>query len=118
MQDLRELIERASKVAGSDAALARMIETAPPNLAMWKSGAKPCPPADVALMASVAGLNADEWLVRAVMAKHEGTAKGEKLMRVLKASLATGAVIASSSVAAAVSKTSGLILDVARCILC
>ena len=68
-------------------------------------------------MASIAGLNADEWLVRAVVAKHEGTAKGDKLMRVLKASLLTGAVIGSSSAVAA-SMVYGTTANVLRCILC
>ena len=116
MQDLNELIERASKIAGSDAALARLISVPQPNIAMWKSGARPCPPADVALMASVAGLNADEWLVRAVLAKHEGTAKGDKLMRVLKASLLTGAAIGSGSAMAATAGAAyGMLTDFLLC---
>lgn len=116
MQNLKELIERASAKAGNDAALARLIETPAPNVAMWKSGARPCPPADVALMASVAGLNADEWLVRAVMAKHEGTPKGEKLMRVLKASLLTGAVVGSgSAMAGTISTAYGMATDLWLC---
>lgn len=84
MQDLRELIESAAKIAGSDAALAKLIDVAPPNVTMWKQGKKPCPPGDVALMAHVAGLDAGEWALRAMAAKYEGTAKGEMLMQALK----------------------------------
>jgi len=121
MQDLKELIEKASKNAGSDAALARIIGVAQPNIPMWKAGTRPCPPADVALMASVAGLDADEWLVRAVMAKHQGTPKGEKLMRVLKASVLTGAALGSgSALAATASAAYGSLIEsiaeFARCI--
>ncbi len=84
MQQLRELIEQASKIAGSNAALAKLIGAEAPNVNMWKSGKKPCPPGDVALMAHVAGLDAGEWTLRAVAAKYEGTAKGEMLMQALK----------------------------------
>ncbi len=117
MQDIAELIDRASKVAGSDNKLAKLIDAHQQHISQWRSGAKPCPPGDVALMASIAGLDADQWAIRAVVAKYEGTPKGEKLMRVLKASLLTGGVIASGSAAAAVRWTSGVV-DVLRCILC
>lgn len=116
MQDIAELIDRASKVAGSDNKLAKLIDAHQQHISQWKSGTKTCPPADVALMASVAGLNADEWLVRAVLAKHEGTAKGDKLMRVLKASLLTGAAIGSSSaMAATAAATYGMLTDLVLC---
>jgi hypothetical protein len=116
MQDIAELIDRASQVAGSDNKLAKLIDAHQQHISQWRSGAKPCPPADVALMASVAGLNADEWLVRAVMAKHEGTPKGEKLMRVLKASLLTGAVIGSgSAMAGTISSAYGMVTDLWLC---
>lgn len=84
MQQLRELIEQASKIAGSNAALAKLIGAEAPNVNMWKSGKKPCPPGDVALMAHIAGLDAGEWALRAMAAKYEGTAKGEMLMQALK----------------------------------
>jgi hypothetical protein len=123
MQDLSELIERASKIAGSDNKLAKLIEAPQTHISQWKNGNRPCPPADVALMASIAGLDADEWLVRAVMAKHEGTPKGEKLMRVLKASLLTGGVVGSGSALAATTgaafgNLTELLAQFARCILC
>lgn len=84
MQNLRELIESASRKAGSDAALAKLIDVAAPNVTMWKHGKKPCPPGDVALMAEIAGLDVGDWTLRAVAAKYEGTAKGEMLMQALK----------------------------------
>lgn len=52
----------------------------------------PCPPADVALMADIAGLDAEAWTARAVIAQHEGTEKGEALKAALKKAFAvTGA---------------------------
>jgi len=99
--DIVELIDRASKAAGSDNKLAKLIDATQPNISAWRAGTRPCPPADVALMAELAGLNADEWALRAVAAKYEGTPKGDKLKRALKALTATGAVVLSSGASAA-----------------
>lgn len=113
MKDLAELIDRASKVAGSDKKLSELIDSPQPHMSQWRKGARPCPPADVALMADIAGLNADEWALRAVAAKYEGTEKGEKLKRALKVSAATiGAVLSSGVHAGTIGG------DVLRCIFC
>jgi hypothetical protein len=100
---LDELINRASKVAGSDAALARHLEQGRQAISNWRSGRTPCPPGDIALMAALAGLDAEAWNARAVISQYEGTTKGAKLEAALKkALLATGAVLLSGSVHAAV----------------
>jgi hypothetical protein len=53
----------------------------------------------VALMADIAGLVAEDWTNRAVIAAYAGTSKGEKIARALgKALVATGAVIVTSGV--------------------
>lgn len=53
-------------------------------------------------MASIAGLEADRWALRALVMRHEGTEKGDRLLKALgKGLLATGAVIASSGASAA-----------------
>ena len=96
---LDELINRASKAAGSDSELARQLEVSRGFVSDWRHGKKKCPAADVALMAGIAGLDADAWVARAVISQYEGTAKGAKLEAVLKkALLVTGAALASSSV--------------------
>lgn len=104
MQDqdqLHELLDMASKVVGSDYKLAQVLEVSRGQVSDWRHGRKPCPPADMALMASVAGLDAEAWLVRATIAKYEGTAKGDRLYKALgKALLATGAAVASSGASA------------------
>jgi hypothetical protein len=104
MQDhakILELLEKAAQVVGSDYKLAQMLEVPRQAVSDWKHGRKPCPPADVALMASVAGLDAEAWLVRATIEKYEGTAKGDRLYKALgKAWLATGAAVASSGASA------------------
>ena len=99
---LDQLIEQASKAAGSDYKLAALLDVPRQNLSAWKHGRKTCPAPDVALMADIAGLDANAWLARATANQYEGTAKGEKLTKALgKALLVTGAVIASSGANAA-----------------
>lgn len=98
---LVELIDAASKVVGSDYRLARMLETSRGAISDWRHDRRTCPPADVALMASIAGLDASAWLVRATIEKYEGTAKGDALYKALgKALLATGAAVVSAGASA------------------
>jgi hypothetical protein len=102
-ETLIELIDEASKVVGSDYKLAQVLEVSRQTVSNWRHGHKPCPAADVALMASVAGLDAEAWLVRATIEKYEGTAKGDRLYKALgKVLLATGAAVASSGASATV----------------
>lgn len=96
--DIVELIDRASKAAGSDNKLAKLIDATQPHISEWRSGKRTCPPADVALMAEIAGLNADEWALRAITWKYQGTPKGDKLLRALKVLAATGGAVLSSGV--------------------
>lgn len=98
---LDELINRAAKVAGSDSKLAELIDVSRQAVSDWRHGRKPCPPADVALMAELAGLDPEAWTARAVIQQHEGTKKGAKLEKALKkAALVTGAALASCGVIA------------------
>ena len=112
-EHLTQLIDRASKVAGSDSKLARKLDVATPTVNQWRNG-KPCPVADQALMAEIAGLVPEEWLARAVIARYEGTVKGEMLQKALKKWLpAIGAAIASNGANAA-----ELIKQFVQCINC
>lgn len=99
MQDLaliNELIDRASKVAGSDYKLAQAIGNTRQAISNWRHGFRPVPVEDVALMASIAGLEADKWALRALVMRHEGTEKGDRLLKALgKGLLATGGALAS-----------------------
>lgn len=98
---LDQLIDAASAAAGSDYKLAQMLEVNRQNLSAWRHGRKNCPVADVALMASIAGLDAEAWHARATVSQYEGTSKGDKLFRALgKALAATGAAVASSGASA------------------
>ena len=108
------LLDRAKSVTGSDYATAAAIGMPRQTVSNWRNGSKDCSPENVALLANVAGLKAEEWLVRAVIEKHEGTAKGDMLFKALgKALAATGAAIASSGASA----HQIFSLDFIRCIL-
>lgn len=84
---LDDLIDQASKAAGNDAQLAKRLKVGRSSVADWRQERKPCPPADVALMAHIAGLDAESWGARALIAQHEGSAKGELLKVALKKAL-------------------------------
>lgn len=101
MSQIPELIQRASTLCGSDNKLATALGVSRMTVSQWKTGAKPCPPEEQASIAAIAGLDPVKVLVRAHLERHEGTAKGDRLMKVLgKSSLAIGAVIGSAGASA------------------
>ena len=111
---LSQLLDKAKEATGSDYATAKALGVTRGYVSQWRNGTSQCTPEDVAQLAALAGLEADKWLVRAVLAKHEGTEKGDRLYRALgKASAAIGAAMASSGASA-----QGIFsLDYIRCIL-
>ena len=114
---LIQLIELASKAAGNDSQLAEKLEVNRQAVSNWRHGKKPCPAADQALMAGIAGLDAEAFAARALIAQHEGTEKGELLKQVLKkAFVATGAALGTFGASA--SETVYTVIDFIRCILC
>ncbi len=121
-QDTETLLDKAKFVSGSDYKTAKEINVSRMQLSSWRSGKRPMPAADVALVAHLAGLDAVEWGSRAIAAQHEGTAKGAKLQAALKkAFVATGAVIvtggASAAAITATASKAGFAYLI-RCILC
>jgi len=118
---LIELIDRASKNAGNDTRLAQELEVPKQTVSNWRHGRKPCPPADQALMANIAGLDAEAWGARALINQHAGTTKGAKLEAALKkALLVTGAAMLSSGAQAApvISAAYDQTMYFIRCIFC
>lgn len=103
LEALNALIDSAAKqVGGKDAKLAATLGITRQRMSDWRSGRKTCQPEDQALMASIAGMNAIEVLARATVKQHEGTAKGDLLMRALgKSLLVTGGVLGSAGASAA-----------------
>jgi DNA-binding transcriptional regulator YdaS (Cro superfamily) len=124
LDELNFLIDAASLIAGSDNKLSALCGTTRMKISDWRKGRAPCPPEFQALMADIAGFNAQEMAIRALVSRHEGTPMGEKLMRVLgKPSLAIGAAIGSAGASAAEilgihDHAAGIIAWITQCILC
>lgn len=93
--ELAELIELASAQCGNNKSeLARRVGVTPNRIHEWKTGARPCPPEKVALIAAAGNLQADQWLARATLWKHQGTEDGERLEKALGKSMrAIGAAL-------------------------
>lgn len=122
---LNTLIDKASERATSDYKLAKMLGVARQTVSHWRHNRKTCPVADQTLMASIAGLDAQAWAARAIVAQYEGTAKGDQLYKALgKSLLATGGVIVSSGASARQifsldsHRIATAVVDFIRCILC
>jgi len=95
LETINLLMDKAKSIAGSDANLARALDVKPQRIANWRNGNATCAPEDQALIAAIAGLDPIAELARATVRRHEGSKKGDMLLKALgKASLATGAAIA------------------------
>lgn len=93
IEELNLLIDKASAIAGSDYRLAKMIGAMPQNVSNWRHDRASCSPENRALLAAVAGLDPVAELARATLDKHQGTSKGDLLMKALgKSSRLTGAI--------------------------
>lgn len=85
------LLDKAREVTLSDYKTAQAIGVPRTVISDWRAGRKTTPPEDIALLAQVAGMDAGDWLVRGVLEKHAGTAKGDRLFIALgKSRPATG----------------------------
>lgn len=116
---LSQLLDETKKVTGSDYATAKALNVTRGYVSQWRNGSSQCSPEDVAQLAAIAGLEADKWLIRAVLAKHEGTAKGERLIKALgKVSVATGGAMATNGANAQAIFSIDAVTHFIRCILC
>lgn len=116
-EQIAQLIDRASNVAGSQNKAAQMAGINPQNLSHYKTGLREMPPEAVAAIAHVAGLDATEWLVRATLWRSEGKGYAGVLKAALGGRLqAIGGVIASYLGFAALVPFEPL--NGLRCILC
>lgn len=80
---LGELFSRAAKECGSRAELARTLGVTPQRLSAWEHGARQVPPEQIAIIADIAGLVAEEWLVRATLLNSKGKPYYERLHQAL-----------------------------------
>ena len=119
---LDRLINLASAAAGSDYRLAQQLSTSRQAVSQWRAGVRTCPAGDVALMAQVAGLNADEWAARAVIEQYATNPEKQAKVRAAlkKASAAIGAAMLSSGAkaATAIAVLHEPVSYFIRCILC
>lgn len=96
------LLDAAKAVTGSDYKTAQLIGQSRGKVSDWRSGRQPASPEDHALLAALAGQDAEVALVRAVLEKHKNTPKGERLVsalgKVLSAAHAAIAVFVCASV--------------------
>jgi hypothetical protein len=93
--EITRLLDEAKKVTGSDGKTATELFVTAQRVSDWRKGRQPVPAADVAILADIAGLEAEAWLARAEVASYNGP-KAERLRKALKKSLAAiGAVLLS-----------------------
>lgn len=96
MSTIVKLLDAAKEKTGSDYKTAKLLGVTPQVVSDWRNGRdKGRPqPEDHALVAAVAGLDAEEALIRALLAKYADKPKGEKLLSALGNVLArTGAAV-------------------------
>jgi DNA-binding transcriptional regulator YdaS (Cro superfamily) len=95
------LIDKASKRCGSDAALARKMGIYPADVSNLRAGKRPLSPELAAEIAEIAGEDARQAVIDAVIERNEGSKKGHILKEILGKVLAGGAaavLVFSSSV--------------------
>ena len=83
MSTITYLLDEAKKKTGSDSETGRRVGVSPQRVNDWRHDRKPAAPEDYALVAAIAGLDANEALVRALLERHANTAKGEALLSAL-----------------------------------
>ena len=94
MSMIETLLDAAAKKTGSDYKTAQILGVTPQVICDWRAARKNPQPEDHALVASLAGLDPEEALVRATIDKHRNKPKGEKLLSVLGNALRrTGAAV-------------------------
>jgi transcriptional regulator with XRE-family HTH domain len=90
MQSVRDLIDKASKVCGSDTALAERMGIERPNLSLMRSGKRAISPATAAELADIAGEDAREAAIAAVIEGAKGTRREGVLREILGKAIAAG----------------------------
>lgn len=83
MSTITELLDAAREQTGSDYKTAKALGVTPQRLSDWRAGRQNAQPEDFALVAALAKRDPEEELIRATLAKHANTAKGERLLSAL-----------------------------------
>lgn len=83
MQEFKTLIDKASKMCGSDAALARRMGVHQPSIAEMRSGKRKISPVTAAELADIAGEDAREAALYAVIESARGTRREVAMREIL-----------------------------------
>lgn len=90
MQSAQSLIDKASEVCGGDAALARRMGISKALISLMRSGERGITPGTAAELADIAGDDAREAVISAVIESAKGTRKESVLREILGKALAAG----------------------------
>ena len=90
MQDKKTLIDKASEVCGGDASLARRMGISRALVSLMRSGARKITPETAAELADIAGDDAREAAIAAILESARGTHREGVLRAILGKGLAAG----------------------------
>ena len=90
MQSAQSLIDKASEVCGGDAALARRMGISKALISLMRSGERGITPATAAELADIAGDDAREAAIAAVIEGAKGTRRESVVREILGKALAAG----------------------------
>lgn len=97
VKPVETLIDKASKVCGSDAALARRMGIYPADVSNLRAGKRPLSPELAAEFADIAGEDARQAVIDAVIERNAAGKKGHLLKEILGKALAAGVAAMSLS---------------------
>lgn len=90
MQYQKTLIDKAAKICGSDAELCRRAQISPALLSLMRSGKRAMTPVTAAVLADIAGENAREVALDAVIESAKGTRLESAIREILGKALVAG----------------------------
>lgn len=90
MESVQPLIDKASKVCGGDSALAEKMGIPRQNVYLMRAGKRPISPATAAELADIAGDDAREAAIAAVIESAKGTRREGVLREILGKAIAAG----------------------------
>lgn len=90
MESVQPLIDKASKVCGGDSALAEKMGIPRQNVYLMRTGKRPISPATAAELADIAGDDAREAAIAAVIESAKGTRRESVLREILGKAIAAG----------------------------
>ena len=86
----KDLIDKAAKVCGGYKALAERLEIPAPNISLMKAGKRAISPATAAELADIAGEDARQAAIDAIIERNEKNRKGPLLREILGKDQAAG----------------------------